>query len=67
MEKVSLDIRVGEATRPMRFSGSQTGDVMIEAVVDAFGLTRREDFVLYMPPTATAMGKWLARGETLSR
>jgi len=65
--KVSLDIRVGDATRPMRFSVSQTGAGMIEAIADLFGLTLREDFVLFMPPSATVMGKWLARGEVLSK
>ncbi len=67
MDKVSLDIRVGDATRPMRFVVSQTGDMMIDSICEAFALAKREDFVLFLPPSATTTGKWLARGETLSK
>ncbi len=66
-QKLSLDIRVNDALRPMRFSPLQTGDAMITSILESFNVAAREDFVLFMPPTTTSTGKWLARGELLSR
>lgn len=52
----------------MRFALSQTGDRMIQAIVESHpGLPMRSDYVLYLPPQGGSLGKWLARGETLAK